>query len=225
MLTIWFLFSALGCDPQDNKDDSGAVLDSDDSSSETGGPGETGETGETGEPDETGLRFLDVEGLSPGDLVISEVMVDPDKCDDGKGEYFEIYNASGAQVDLAGLQLSASAETVTLTDSLVIEPGAYVLGRKETSSDCYQLDPLFRYALSLNNSGDVLTLSSSSGVIDALDFQGWTVPTGKALNLAPDALDASSNDLESSWCASTTPLGMGIDDAGTPGAPNDTCAD
>ena len=36
--------------------------------------------------------------LLPGDLVITEVMANPDGVDDGK-EWFEIHNASGAAID------------------------------------------------------------------------------------------------------------------------------
>ncbi len=43
-----------------------------------------------------------------GDLVISEVMANPSAVSDTTGEWFEIYNSSGAAIDLNGLILMDS---------------------------------------------------------------------------------------------------------------------
>ena len=41
--------------------------------------------------------------LSPGDLIITELMADPLLVKDDYGEYFELYNASGSTINLNGL--------------------------------------------------------------------------------------------------------------------------
>ena len=43
--------------------------------------------------------------LSTGDLVISEVMVDPSAVSDFRGEWFEIYNNTADTVELNGLEV------------------------------------------------------------------------------------------------------------------------
>src|SRR6188508_2566383 len=69
--------------------------------------------------------------ILPGDLVITEVMANPAGPDTGQ-EWFEIYNASSAAVDLSGLTLEyhksdGSEQHSHVMDEIVIEPGDYVV--------------------------------------------------------------------------------------------------
>src|SRR5512147_556886 len=56
-----------------------------------------------GSCNETGVAGSDCD-LLPGDLVFTEIMADPDGADSGN-EWFELYNATAAEVSLAGLTL------------------------------------------------------------------------------------------------------------------------
>lgn len=67
--------------------------------------------------------------LKAGDLVITEVMADPAGTDTGN-EWFEVYNTTGAAIDLKGLTLFASAADGTGAKTHVVragtaQPGAY----------------------------------------------------------------------------------------------------
>ncbi|MDP6934709.1 MAG: lamin tail domain-containing protein, partial [Myxococcota bacterium] len=59
---------------------------------------------------------LTVDSLAEGDLVITEVMVNPEDCGDWLGEYFEVWNATGYDVDLKGLQISDDEDTSEVED-------------------------------------------------------------------------------------------------------------
>ncbi|MDH4282346.1 MAG: lamin tail domain-containing protein, partial [Myxococcales bacterium] len=50
---------------------------------------------------------IDCDDRAPGDLVITEVHANP-AGSDGEGEYIEIFNASGAPLELEGLTLTVS---------------------------------------------------------------------------------------------------------------------
>lgn len=71
---------------------------------------------------------------------------------------------------------------------------------------------------------DEIRLTSATGaVIDRVEFtRDWGILEGASMSLDPSLYSATSNDLQSSWCPSTTAFGDG--DLGTPGAENDSCS-
>jgi hypothetical protein len=160
-----------------------------------------------------------VDELDPGDLTLTELMIDPGDCTDFRGEYVELRNDSPWTVQLRGLRLGDSSTGLHVVgDDLEVAPGAYVLGARATSNPCYDFTPDFQYALSLDNNGGPLALANSHSTLDALDTTGWTIPDGAALQLDPNASD---RDAEDGWCvprADDTVPGATFD-VGTPGAP------
>ncbi len=174
---------------------------------------------------------LGVEDLAAGDLVITELLVDPDVVGDGAGEWFEVYNAAAGSVDLDGLQIfdtdaTTQGELVTVTESVIIDSGAYaLLGRydTETNGGVY-LDYAYGTGHTLGNAADELFLANSTVTIDSVAWDnGVTFPdeSGSAMSLDPDSLDATANDTGGNWCAASVPFGDG--DNGTPGNANPSC--
>ncbi len=83
--------------------------------------------------------MLTVDNLVPGQLVISEVMVDPTKVGDAAGEWFEIYNPHTVPIDLGGLVVESltgtTVESFRIQGSHIVAPGDYfVLGRNANSA-------------------------------------------------------------------------------------------
>ncbi len=201
---------------------------------DTGEPphtGETGEpphTGETGGPIDTGDSDS-VQNLGAGDLVITEVMQNPDAVSDSNGEWFEIYNASGVDVDLSGLVVSdQGTNSFTVANTLMISAGDYlVFGNNDDTSTNggVTVDYLFSASdMALGNGTDELVLANNAGTIDEIIWDNGSTfpdPTGASMSLDPSSTDATSNDDGGNWCAATTSYGDG--DLGTPGSSNDTC--
>lgn len=172
-----------------------------------------------------GLRVAE---LVEGDLVISEILKDPLAVDGDYGEWFELYNGSGEDVDLVGLVVEDdSGDDFEVFRPLVVEAGGYVVFGSfldEAKNGRVPVDAEWRWGFSLANSGDTIRVLAGTRVIDTVAYDpGLTFPDtqGSAMALDPDALDAVTNDDGSRWCVATRAYGLG--DLGTPGAQNDGC--
>ncbi|MEZ4323999.1 MAG: lamin tail domain-containing protein [Polyangiales bacterium] len=165
-----------------------------------------------------------------GDVVITEIMPDPDAASETSGEWFEVYFANDA--DLNGLELSTEVGSVGYRVEqpacLRVTGGAYVVFSRDATgangglpSDAIDYD-----TLSLVNSATSVNpralFVGVGGVV--LDTALWfTSSAGVARSLSADALDATLNETESNWCAAAAGDTYGLGDRGTPGAANPVC--
>jgi len=166
--------------------------------------------------------------VDPGELVITEIMQNPNTIGDSDGEYFEIYNASGTAVDLMSFVIRDNDfDAHTIASSVVIPAGGYALLARNADDAqngglgaAYEYDNFF-----LGNSGDEVILECNGTIIDAVAYDGgpnFPDPNGASMNLDPNALDAASNDNGENWCESTSSYDP--NNLGTPGMPNDGCS-
>ena len=118
-------------------------------------------------------------------LVITEVMSDPTKVADGAGEWFEVYNAGSATIDLMGWKIlsgvTATPESHTIASSVVIPPGGYaVLGNNANAFTNGGVTVNYAWtpgtAIQLNNSNtDWLALKTPDGTL--MDSVAYSVRT------------------------------------------------
>jgi hypothetical protein len=170
----------------------------------------------------------------PGDLVITEIMADPDGADGGN-EWFELYNATVAELTLAGLTVevvggrgskvhliqASIAPTVPANGYLALGDG--VVGNNNLG---------YSYGTALgafpNEAGTIIVRCGTSE-IDRVDYgagaAGPGAPSsGKALQLTgTQTPEYHANDVAASWCDATELMGDGVN-SGTPGAQNTPCA-
>lgn len=173
---------------------------------------------------------ITVDELEAGDLVINEIMFNPDTVADSAGEWFEVYIATDGAVNLRDLEVSDDDFGAFFVNvDLVVQPGDYVVfaagGDLATNGG---VDASYAYGnFTLANSGDEIRLSNTAGVIDEVVYDtggawaGIDIP-GASIQLDPASRDAGFNDFASSWCAPTSST-YGDGDAGTPGRQNDSC--
>lgn len=167
-----------------------------------------------------------LDDLDAGDLFVTEVMVNPSTCDDDDSEYFEMYNNAGGTIDLSGLEVADnSTRTATFDEVYLVEAGAYVIVSKRTTNPCYdfQDDVDLNFTFGLSNSGDELTLTSSTTTLDEVVFTEDKIEAGYSLSLDPSKMSADDNDDMASWCLSETVI-EDSSDYGTPGEENDCTA-
>ncbi|NJL74446.1 MAG: hypothetical protein HC892_04780 [Saprospiraceae bacterium] len=165
-------------------------------------------------------------GLSAGNLVITEIMQNPDTVSDARGEYFELYNATANPINLQGLTIKDNGtDSHIIGSSVIVAPGDYaILGINDTTAVNGGIVLDYEYSsFFLANGDDEIVLVCGTTTVDSVAYDGgpnFPDPTGASMNLNPTQL-AGDNNLGSNWCTSTTPFGTG--DLGTPGAANNAC--
>ena len=166
---------------------------------------------------------------APGDLVISEIMKDPVGIPDKNGEWFEIVNVSNHEVDLVELVVEddgGNQFAVVSSEAIMLQPHEYfVFGPNADRGTNGGVTVDYEYfGLMLNNDGDGLRLTFHGELIDEVHYDDTHFPPaiGASLSLDPDHLSAADNDAPSVWCEATQPYDA--QNLGTPGAPNDSCA-
>ena len=171
------------------------------------------------------------EDLVEGDLIVTEVMYNPDLCSDSDCEWIEVYNASGGSVNLDGLTIEdEGGSTGSIGSDAVIAAGDYaVLAASDGDGWGYTTvtpDGWWNVSGFLNQSGDIvyLKVDSTAKTIDAT--ASWAddddAPgAGISWQLDPSTMTPSGNDSASNWCASTSSIET--DEYGTPGAANVAC--
>ncbi len=167
---------------------------------------------------------LRVTDLLPGQIRITELMADPAKVSDTRGEWFEIYNPLGSPIDLQGLVVrskgsGSSTESFNVHSSALLDAGGlFLLGRTPATGENggMNLDWTWGNSISLGNTNDFISLSRPDGTLLAKVAwarsqagTSWEVQGG----IATDQVQA---DLVAA--AATFKYGRG--DLGTPGAFN-----
>lgn len=169
-----------------------------------------------------------VSNLTPGDLVISEIMNNPASVLDNEGEWFEVHNPTANPVDLAGLVLDDGVGTAIVGSSVTVAPGGYaVLGLNADMATNGGVAVHYAYTtIKLQNSTGTLTLRAAGNVVvDTVHYDeaSGLDPDGQSRTLDPQFLSASMNDTDVHWCAATSFINGASGDKGTPGKPNDPC--
>ena len=173
--------------------------------------------------------------LLPGDLVITEVFADyagaggtgTDTGTDTGKEWFEIYNAKGQPIDLAGLTIThsrtdGSKPATHVVGQATIAPGQFfTLGSAAPGAAPAYVD--YAYGKDLgdlsNTTGGKLALSCGGSEIDSAIY--GDVKPGHARELTgAQPPDYTLNDDQTNWCqANDTESEAG--NFGTPGTDND----
>jgi hypothetical protein len=180
-----------------------------------------------------------VDGLAAGDLVITEIMYDPDAVSDTDGEWFEVYNGTGDSVNLLGLVVAddsaySAADLFTVETDLVAAAGerlVFVVSGDTTINGGITADYDFAGGgVNLNNSGDQVYVGVPAGAgryttIDSVSYDetaGWPLAKGYSIELNDTKVTSSDNDTASNWCLPTSTAGSNSD-RGSPGAVSSGC--
>jgi len=173
-----------------------------------------------------------IDDAEPGDLVFSEMMINPQSVDDEVGEWVELFNTASYAIDIAGYFFrDDDVDTYTLTGPLLVPPGGYVVLCASTdpaqnggvSCDGGFVRDSQGAGLALANGPDEVVLTRPDAVeIDWLHYDdSWFLPA-VAIGVDPAYLDSGANDDPTHWCSQVT-VTLASGEPGTPGAANDPC--
>ncbi len=171
---------------------------------------------------------------APGELVITELMVNPATVNDPVGEWMELVNTSDGERNLTGCVVrDEGTDHFVIGDATtpVVAPagGHVVLAMDGDAAANGGVDADFAYGagMLLDNFADEVIVECAGLEVDRVAYAapGWEIPNGASLKLDPSALDAGANDAVDAWCAGQTPYGAGDGphDLGTPGETNPAC--
>jgi len=192
-------------------------------------PEDTWEPSEdTAEPPEDEYVLPDIPAQPDSELVITEIMYDPsDGVPDDKGEWVEIYNATGDDIDINGYRLADSGGNMHIIQyggPLMVGAGQYfVFGVNfyESENGGVEVDYLLPYAVfQLDNGADEVILMNKFAVeLDRVEYAegaGWPVASGASLSLIHPNLD---NNVGGNWSIAASAWGETAN-LGTPGSEN-----
>ncbi len=166
--------------------------------------------------------------LLPGDLVITEVMANPN-CISDNCEWFELYNATEFDIDLVNLGLGDSQDFdngtpgVFINVSAVLPAGELGVIAREELWPYEGVEPLARYSNSLqlsNGSFERVAIFSGNDVLDVTASFFPSEEDGRSRALLAEFWDELDHTDSDDWCWSNTvlPSSSTSDDWGTPGS-------
>lgn len=165
------------------------------------------------------MLFGGTAAANAGDIVITEIMQNPNAVSDTDGEWFEIFNQGTQSINMNGWTIrDAGSDSHIIAQDVIIAPGSYaVLGRNGNTGTNGGVTLAYVYSgMSLANGADEVILENASGtIIDEVYYDGgvsWPDPTGASMVLSTVAVD---NNVGANWAAGVDAFGSG--DLGTPG--------
>jgi hypothetical protein len=166
------------------------------------------------------------EAPAPGNLVINEILARPDFVLEALGEWFEVKNLTGDNLNLNGCSITDGAsDSFTINTDTYVSPGGYLVL-------CVNSDFMTNGGLPcdyqwsnfrLNNMADSIIIVCSGQEIDRVDYattSDWPILQGASIayNL-PDSGDPDNN-LPANWQDTPPEIDYGDGNAGTPGQQN-----
>ncbi|TSA38897.1 MAG: T9SS C-terminal target domain-containing protein [Porphyromonadaceae bacterium] len=160
-----------------------------------------------------------------GEILITEIMVNPEAVSDANGEWFEIWNATNHDVLLNGLTLKdagSNQHVITSTDQLVMPAKSYWVLAKNgdiLTNGGVVVNYIYQNFTLSNTSDQVIITAADETLIDQVSYgSGWPVVSGASMELHPDYQSFSGNDQPEHWFPARIAFGAG--DKGSPGKAN-----
>ena len=159
------------------------------------------------------------------EVVINEIMQNPSAVGDSAGEWLELFNPTGAPIDIDGWTVADNdfdSFVIANGGPLVIPAGGFVvLGNNgdSLSNGGVTVDYVYAGFFLSNSADEVVLFDGLLNEVDRVEYDDGATfpdPNGASMALADPALD---NNDGANWCTSATAFGAG--DLGTPGAAND----
>ncbi len=176
---------------------------------------------------------VSLDQVTPGDLIITEIMQNPRAADDGDGEYIELFNRTDRTLLLNGLQFTDGAQETFILDAqdrIELQPGQFFVLARSLDPELnggFEPDALLE-AFNLGNLADtIIILNDANAEITRIEYDDGDTfpdPNGASMQFGAEfGFEDPVNNDGTLWCESRQPISGVGSDFGTPGAPNDDC--
>ncbi|MBN2722569.1 MAG: lamin tail domain-containing protein [Deltaproteobacteria bacterium] len=178
------------------------------------------------EPNPPEVEFVSV---GKGAVIFTEILANSDFSNEPVGEFFEVYNTTGSEIDLTGCEIiDGGTLNAYVAASVTIPPYGYLaFENKGVSGTDGLISPSENITqLGLGNGGDWISLTCAGILVDYVAYTGSR--GGVSLQLNPTKMDADSNDDPSNWCYTEETATYEVTDGTvthymTPGSDNHAC--
>lgn len=192
-------------------------------------PDAGGDFGSPGAANPSCGNVIDCSGRAPGDLIVTELMLDPEGTDTGL-EWIELFNPKATDVTLTGLTLykrnvdGSSEVTHSLTSGAVPANGYFVLGDVRSGTNPAWINYTYGSALgALSNSSGVVGVRCGNLVLGEFTYNVPAKPARSRMLDGTTQPPTPALAVEANYC--DTPPGALYfgNNAGTPGSANPAC--
>ncbi|KQC07502.1 MAG: hypothetical protein APR54_00965 [Candidatus Cloacimonas sp. SDB] len=160
-----------------------------------------------------------------GAIIVNEIMKNPAAVGDTSGEWFEIYNTTNEVINLNGWIIKdADTDYHVITADLPVPPESFlVLGVNDdfNTNGGVEIDYMYDDLILANGDDEVIICwIDGTTVIDEVYYNDadFPDPNGASMELKPEFMNYSDNDIGSNWQEAVEVYGDG--DLGTPGEMN-----
>lgn len=163
--------------------------------------------------------------VASGDIMITEILQNPDAVSDANGEWFEVYNTTSSPIDINGWIIKdddSDSHTISNGGALEVPANGFlVLGKNGNAGTNGGVMVDYQYSgLTLGNSADELVLLLSDGVteVDRIEYDGgpnWPDPNGESM-VYTGTPSGNNNDFNL-WGRASVAWSGSSGDLGSPG--------
>lgn len=167
-----------------------------------------------------------------GDVYITEIMTNPNRVSDPDGEWFEIRNDSGRDLDLNGMIIGSDTDgdyhLISSSAPIIVASGEFaILAANMDSSSNGGVTAVYEYGsdITMSNEVDDLWLKTNDLIIDRVEWDDGELypdPSGASIALDPNYFSSSLNDIPEGWCQAIVPWDTNTD-FGYPNVTNQLC--
>ncbi len=159
--------------------------------------------------------------VGPGQVAVTELLVDPGATSDALGEWFELASLWGGPLDLGGMRFTAGSATFTLVSRILLPAGERAVfgsdGRKSLNGQVVSTHAWPWSLFPLGNAGATLAVkTAANATIESVTWGsgGFAVQSGRSA----ERINALSAPVASNFLASN--VAWAGSDKGSPGAIN-----
>ncbi len=156
---------------------------------------------------EDSVDFVYAQPPGGGDIIITEIMQDPDGINDSNGEWFEVYNRTESPIDMTGWRISDNGSNAFTISGPFIVPAKdfalFVVNTDSATNDGLAFERMYDWGSSstftLGNTDDEIIIRNGLTTIDSVVYDGgvvWPDTLGASMGLADFTLD---NNVGTNW--------------------------